>query len=237
MGWVLCATVPVLFGMVYAATGEAGLSIGVLVLGLVAAAVVVTQPERQRVAGLRDRSAAQGWEHAPTADDPVVSRLAPLDHPGEVHDLIRGRWRNRGFVAYDRSHTLRRDPDDAATETRHQLAVVAVDAHPAAPLALDPPARRWLPPWAGAAPPSVFDVRWTVVDGRLDALPESARERLLASDTRGLHVRCTEAHVVAIRQRPFTADELAAVLDLLCDLAPLVERDPSGSGAGAEVAR
>lgn len=232
MGWVLCASVPVVFGLVYAATGHGGLATAVLVLGLVATAVVVTEPERHRVAGLREESVTQGWQHAVTADDPAVSRLAPLDHPGEVRDLIRGTWRGRAFVAYDRSHTLRRHPDDPETETRHQLAVAAVAARPAAPLALDPPARRWLPPWLGVAPPTVFDVRWTVAHGELDALPDAARERLLASDTRGLHVRCTDAHVVAIRQRPFTADELTPVLDLLCDLATLVER-PGRAGGGA----
>lgn len=230
MGWVLCGCVPLLFGMVYAATGDGALAGTVLVIGLVATAVVVTEPERRRVAGLREESVVQGWQHTPTADDPVVSTLAPLDHPGEVRDLIRGTWRGRAFLAYDRSHTLRRDPDDPETETRHQLAVVAVSARPTAPIALDPPARRWLPPWQGTAPASVFDVRWTVAHGELDALPDAARERLLTSDTRGLHVRCTDAHVVAIRRRPFTADELAPVLDLLCDLAPLVETRGGDAG-------
>lgn len=225
--WALAVGVAVTFGLVYALTSNGWAAFAFLVAGLAAVTLVVTRPERERVAGLVERAVERGWSHEPTAADPAVSRLAPLDHPGEARDVVRGSWLGRPFVAYERTHRTRTDADDPETERRHDLAVVAVTARTPA-LVLDPPPRRWSPPAPGRAAPTVFDVRWQVVDGRA-ALTGAVRRRLLAPDARGLHLRCTGEHVVAVRERPFDADGLEAVLDLLGDLASMLA--PGGDPA------
>ena len=221
-GWVLCAVVPAAFGLT-GALADGWAPWAVLVVGLVAVGVVATAPERARLAGLRERAATHGWAYAPSGEDPGVSRVPPLDSPGTVRNLLRGRWRDRDVLAYERTHRTRRDPEDPDTERVHEYAVVAVTGRPATTVVLDPPPRRWLPPVPGTAPPTDFDARWTVLHGA-GALTPVLRERLLAPDARGLHVRCTDTHVVAVRPRPFDADALERTLDLLCDLADLAEQ-------------
>lgn len=214
--WVLCVAVVAGFATLNAVTDNHPLAPLALLAGLAAIAVVVLRTERERVAALVARADQHGWSHQPTAPDPELVPLPPVSDPGTVRDVLRGRWRGREVLAYERTHQTQADADDPDTAKQTHLAVVAVGAAPGTPFVVDPRPRRWLPPTPGVAPPSVFDVRWEVVEGHLD---EALRRLLMAPDARGLRLRRTRTHVVAVGAPMPDPDRLEAVLDLLCDLA------------------